>query len=193
MRHARLAVTAGSLAAVLALGLPVLSKVVDGDTPSADRPRPTASAGDATVTSQAQAALRRLRKAGMPVERVTDYTRHEQDPDRLLGRAGGYRSKAAFEDSRVDGGAVASNDPGSVGLGGVVEVFDSAAAARSRAMSLRQDAYGVPSRAEYHYLAGPVLLRISSYLQRDEADEYGAAVGAVRLPDPSPTPDLRPA
>ncbi|WP_410540496.1 hypothetical protein [Streptomyces sp. KL2] len=142
-------------------------------------------------TPEAEEVLRTLRQAGLPIENARPYIRHEADPDGLLGRASGYRSKVVFEDARVDGGQVADNDPGSVALGGAIEVYSDAEAARKRAEQLRRDAYGIPSRTERHYLGGKVLLRISPYLAEERADRYGAALGAAELPPPSPPSVLR--
>ncbi|MGW0737173.1 hypothetical protein [Streptomyces sp. NPDC002851] len=142
--------------------------------------RAAASPAPAPVTSEAAGIWRRLEQAGLPVENVTLHSR-ASDPDGLLGRPGGYRSKAAFEDRRIDGGAVAAADTGSVHLGGVIEVFDDAESARLRAEQL-QAAVDVPAPAEHGYLCGPVLLRLPPYLSPEAADAYGAAIGATAVP-----------
>ncbi|WP_431780493.1 hypothetical protein [Streptomyces chumphonensis] len=142
------------------------------------------------VTAEAEAALRRLKRAGLPVEGYRSLTRGS-DPDRLLGRADGYRSKLTFEDRRVNGGLVVDNDPGSVALGGVIEVFPDAASARARAEQLQRDALGIPPRAERGYLSGRVLLRLSPYLAEAQALEYRRALGAEPVPPASPPQDLR--
>ncbi|WP_219091972.1 hypothetical protein [Streptomyces sp. JJ38] len=142
------------------------------------------------VTSEAEAALGRLRQAGLPVESVRVVTR-SGDPDRLLGYADGYRSKLSFEDRRVNGGLVVDNDPGSVSLGGVIEVFPDAVAARERAEQLQRDARGIPPKAERGFLAGRVLLRLSPYLADAQALEYGRALGARPVPTLAPPQNLR--
>ncbi|MCX2967888.1 MULTISPECIES: hypothetical protein [Streptomyces] len=142
------------------------------------------------VTAEAEEALHRLERAGLPVEHVRTVT-PRSDPDRLLGHADGYRSKLSFEDRRVNGGLVLGNDPGSVALGGVIEVFADAASARRRAHQLQRDALGVPSRAERGYLAGRVLLRLSPYLAEPQAAEYSRALKAAPVPGAVPTPLVR--
>lgn len=142
------------------------------------------------VTREAHEVLSLIQEAGLPIERPTLLTR-ESDPDHLLGQADGYRSKASFEDGRVDGGLVVDNAPGSVALGGVIEVFESAAAAKKRATQLQRDADGIPTRSERGYLIRGVLLRLSPYLDEQQAEQYRRALGASPAPTPSPSADVR--
>jgi hypothetical protein len=121
---------------------------------------------------------RDLTGSGVPVRVSVRYT-VESDPDGLLGRPGGYVSKLAFTDTRVNGGVVADGDPGSVSLGGVIEVFANGAQARGRALRLQQEAVGIPTRAEYDVLAGRVLIRLSRYLPPRAAAQYQTVVHGV--------------
>ncbi|WP_461030844.1 hypothetical protein [Streptomyces sparsus] len=153
-------------------------------------PRSHAAEGTVAITAEAQSQLRRLQTAGLPVEHTATVT-PSTDPDHLLGRPDGYRSKVSFEDNRVDGGLVTDNDPGSVALGGVIEVYADPATARKRAQRLQQEALGIPARAERGYLSGRVLLRLSPYLDEAHAEKYRKALGARPVPAASPAPDVR--
>lgn len=142
------------------------------------------------VTQEARDVLERIEAAGLPVERPKTHSR-ETDPDHLLGEPDGYRSKLSFEDGRVDGGLVVDNDPGSVALGGVIEVFGNARDARARAIQLQRNAEGIPTRSERAYVLRGVLLRLSPYLDERQAEQYRRALGASPAPTASPTPDIR--
>ena len=142
------------------------------------------------VTQEARQVLALIQEAGLPIERPAVLSR-DSDPDHLLGEADGYHSKASFEDGRVDGGLVVDNDPGSVALGGVIEVFQSAAAAKERATQLQRDADGIPTRSERGYLVRGVLLRLSPYLDEQQAEQYRRVLGAKPAPTPSPSTDVR--
>lgn len=130
--------------------------------------------------AQAEAVARDLTGGGVPVRVSVRYT-VESDPDGLLGRPGGYLSKLAFTDNRVNGGVVADGDLGSVSLGGVIEVFANSAQARGRALRLQQAAVGIPTRGEYDVLAGRVLIRLSRYLPPPVAAQYQAVVHGVDI------------
>lgn len=98
----------------------------------------------------------------------------DTDPNQRLGRPGGYTSKASFTDDRVDAADAQTTDLGSVDLGGGVEVFGSADAARERGVSIQEIQAGTGFLArEYQFVSGGVLLRIAAGLTPDEAATYG--------------------
>lgn len=180
--------TVASAVALAVIGVAAAFGVVSAD----DRhhgPGPNGSASR-QVTQEARKVLALIQDAGLPIERPTVLTR-DTDPDHLLGETDGYHSKASFEDGRVDGGLVADNDPGSVALGGVIEVFESASAAKERAAQLQRDADGIPTRSERGYLVRGVLLRLSPYLDEQQAEQYRRAIGARRAPTAAPSADVR--
>jgi hypothetical protein len=187
-RRGRMTVIAcGTVLTVVGAAATLDAVLTDGAAgPDSGHSAPTGSA----VTTEAEDVLGRLERAGLPVERPTVFT-SETDPDHLLGHADGYRSKAAFEDNRVDGGLVADNDPGSVAMGGLIEVFGDTRAARRRAEQLQREALGIPTRAERGYVVRGVLLRLSPYLKAGQAEEYRRVLGARAIPTPSPSPDIR--
>lgn len=99
------------------------------------------------------------------------------DPNHLLGRPNGYRSKAAWVDSRVNKDDAMGSDPGDIELGGSVEVFPSADAADSRrgyiqALQKGSSLFG----SEYDYIRGAALVRVSGLLTPGQAKEYQAAL-----------------
>ena len=100
------------------------------------------------------------------------------DPDHLLGRSGGYRSKAAFTDSRIQPGEVAGTGASPVDLGGVIETYATAGQARARAAHLQATLSGLDA-AEYHYYAGASLIRVSRILTPVQAADYQQAAEAL--------------
>lgn len=104
----------------------------------------------------------------------------DTDPNQKLGRPGGYTSKAAFTDSRVDAADAQDTDPGAVDLGGGVEVFGSPDAARARGETIQQAQAGTGFLArEYQFVSGGVLLRLAAGLTPDEAATFGPALAGV--------------
>lgn len=100
------------------------------------------------------------------------------DPDHLLGKRGGYRSKVAFTDSRIQPGEVAASGASAVDLGGVVETFATASEAQARAAHLEATLQGLDG-AEYHYYAGTSLIRASRVLTPSQASDYQQAASAL--------------
>ena len=90
--------------------------------------------------------------------------------DRRLGRPGGYTSKAAFTDTRVDPAQARGSE--SIDRGGGVEVFATAQAAQQRGQYVQRVAQAVPLLGSgYVYAAGPVLLRLTGVLIPPQAEE----------------------
>ncbi|MGW4026725.1 hypothetical protein ACWEEL_36070, partial [Streptomyces sp. NPDC005009] len=141
--------------------------------------------GVATVTDEAETVFRLVEEAGLPVENAVLHAHRDEDPDGLLGAPDGYRSKPTFEDRRIDGGTVAVPDPGSVHLGGAIEVFPGADTARTHAERLRTSASRPPAHAEHAYLKGRVPLRLSPYLTESAADAYAAALDTTEIVRPA--------
>lgn len=104
----------------------------------------------------------------------------ETDPDHLLGRAGGYLSKAAFLDSRIDPATTTGSD-GGIQRGGLVEVFAHDQDAAQRMEYLKE--LGPPYGEEYNYVSGPVLLRVANALTPWQASEYATALTEIGTRD----------
>lgn len=144
---------------VAALGL-MLAACGGGDAPAAS---PTA---DDVVAA--------LKSTGLPIGDTLAYTA-ETDPNDLLGRPGGYASKTAFHDTRID------NPTGEfdVDYGGDVEVFDEVEAAEARAEYIEGIVKALPIVTQYVYQQGPVVLRVSAALTPEQAAEYEAALSEI--------------
>ncbi|MFI2634339.1 hypothetical protein ACH5A2_28755 [Streptomyces collinus] len=184
LRHLRTAAVLGSAGMLVSIVLSAL--------PQERIPLPFSAghhqdrhAGTATVTDEAETVFRLVEGAGLPAENAILYTHPDEDPDGLLGAQDGYRSKVTFEDRRIDGGAVAAPDPGSVHLGGAIEVFPGADAARTRVEHLQTSAPRSPAHAEHAYLKGRILLRLSPYLTESAADAYAAPLDATEVVRPA--------
>ncbi|MFJ8188889.1 hypothetical protein ACIQ8D_03665 [Streptomyces sp. NPDC096094] len=103
----------------------------------------------------------------------------DNDPNHLLGRPNQYTSKVTFTDSRIKVDDVADAEPGSIGLGGAIEVFATAADAQARADYIQNVTKGMPMLAEYDFVSGTVLIRVSHYLTPTQAADYKAAAAAL--------------
>jgi hypothetical protein len=126
----------------------------------------------ASAPPTALTVARELKAEGLPIGRIVVYTR-TTDPNQLLGRPSFYTSKVLFYDTRIR----ASERRGGISVGGSVEVFGSKVDAVSRYGFL--SANSGPLFAEYHYLEGLVLLRISSVLTPAQAASYDTALKHV--------------
>jgi hypothetical protein len=137
-------------------------------TPAAKTPAPSTpgTTAAAAVTTAAPASkldaagiVARLKAASLPIGTVTVYTA-ATDPNHLLGRPGGYLSKAGFADTRINPKDAKDDRRGAVDLGGDIEVFADAAGANARADYIRKAMAAMPMLGtQYEYVSGPVLLR----------------------------------
>ncbi len=166
---AAVAAVAGVVLAGCDLGRPAVPGASHG--PSA----PAVSSPAAPVTSEGDAAriLARVQSAGVGVTAgiVQD---EDTDPNRLLGRPGGYVGRASFD---LPGGATDAR-PGDVDRGGVIEVFPTVDAASRRARYIAGVVAAAPELAgEYDTQHGRVLLRIT----RSVGPGVAAVVAAVAV------------
>jgi hypothetical protein len=163
------------LALAAAMGL-LLSACGGGqgasDTSAAQAPQTTAQAPASAPTRKAAPALTASQLASaLDAGKVRTWTA-EDDPNKLLGRPGGYTSAATVVDKRVD-----CDDPKEPGAscGATVEVFASAAAAKARSDYIQAILSGGGAfGTEYHTLAGPALLRVTGELTPAQASKYAA-------------------
>ncbi|MFF0836706.1 MULTISPECIES: hypothetical protein [unclassified Streptomyces] len=98
------------------------------------------------------------------------------DPNHLLGRPGQYSSKITFDDTRIPADEVSGTDKGDVERGGAIEAFATAADARSRAKYIATVTKSMPALAEYDFVHGTILVRVSRYLTPAQAAAYKATV-----------------
>jgi len=113
--------------------------------------------------------------AAVPQAKLSGTVTAANDPDHLLGRPGQYTSKVTFTDSRIKAADVVDPSKGSVDLGGEVEVFGDAAGAKARAKYIQAVTKSLPALAEYDYVHGAVLVRVSHYLTPAQAAGYKSA------------------
>ncbi|MED7926138.1 hypothetical protein SMD20_17920 [Nonomuraea sp. LP-02] len=135
-----------------------------------------AACASSTTDKDAAAIVTALAEQGLPVKLSVAYD-ESTDPNHLLGRPNGYTSKAAFTDSRIDASQVAG-DKGDVGLGGGVEVFDDAGTAEKRAEYIKAVATA-PMLAEYTYIAGNVVVRVSKHITPTDAKAFEDALAKI--------------
>lgn len=103
----------------------------------------------------------------------------DTDPNHIMGRPGGYVSKASFTDQRIDPEGAGNAKKGSVRLGGSVEVFTDKRGAQRRKDYIHALSKGFTDIAEYDYVAGPVLVRVTKALTPSQAREYQEALGEI--------------
>lgn len=129
-----------------------------------------ASASARPVT--AVSVLKALQAHRMPIDRYVAYTA-SSDPNHLLGRPGQYVSKVNFHDKRLKFDKTYDTRGG-----GSVETFANHADAARRFKYVQ--GFGKTSLfAEYDYLNGTVLLRLSNVLTPKQAAAYKKALLAV--------------
>ena len=142
------------LATLLLIGLLV---GCGGKTPAAStapEPAVTRTAGDIATS--------------MGLGKVTVWTA-ETDPNKLLGRTGGYTSAATIVDKSIPCTEVAT------ACGATVEVYPTADQALTRSEYIQSIlGNGGVFGTEYHYFAGTALLRVTGELTPDQAKAYAA-------------------
>jgi len=118
-----------------------------------------------------------LKMKGLHIGEMFSYT-PDNDLNHLLGRPGQYTGKAEFKDTRISGtetGAAIS-----VSDGGSVEVFATTGDAQHRFAYLQAlSTSGNALFAEYEYLDGVAILRVSSQFTPTQAKAYETAFKAI--------------
>ncbi|MFE6844995.1 hypothetical protein [Streptomyces sp. NPDC057686] len=174
----RAAITAA--AAVTAILLPGCSSATspppkaapNGQTVQA-APAPSKAGVDA---SSAFAAI----SATVPSAKLGTTITAENDPNHMLGRPNGYTSKITFTDTRIPTEQTEGRKADDLELGGSIEVFPTAAEAKARADYIQAAGKTMPALAEYDYLHGATLVRVSRLLTPAQAADYEKA--ATKLP-----------
>lgn len=112
-------------------------------------------------------------KAKIPqITKVTTVT-EETDVNNMIGRPGQYTSAAWITDNR--------GKPGETGVdgGAVVETFETAEDMNARAKYIADVSKGIGILAEYHYMTGTSLVRVSGKLTPTQSKAYKDAVAAL--------------
>ncbi|MER8011798.1 hypothetical protein [Streptomyces sp. NPDC094149] len=147
----------------------------NGSSPGAENKSSAAASKQTAVTARtARTAMTQI-AAKVPTAKQSWTVTASNDPNHLLGRPSQYTSKVTFTDSRVNKADVADSSKGSVDLGGAIEVFASPADATARAKYIQTVAKSMSALAEYDYVHGSVLVRVSHYLTPAQAAEYKTA------------------
>jgi hypothetical protein len=143
-------------------------------TPIPTSPTPTPT----LVPKTAGLLLQGLKSQHMPIGESFTYTA-DNDVNKLLGRPGQYIGKVNFKDTRITdatntGAAISVRD------GGSIETFtnDDLAAKRFKYIQAISQS-GAALFAEYEYLEGSTILRISSELTPTQAKAYESALKTV--------------
>ena len=141
-------------------------------------PIPTATSKLAYSGQSALQILAGLQAKGLPIGTSFHYSA-SNDLNRLLGRPSQYTGKVNFKDTRI-GTSTNQGAEISVSDGGSIEVFSSAGYALNRFTSLQAlSKSGRAIFAEYEYLDGTVVLRISSQITPTQASAYQVALKAL--------------
>lgn len=161
-----------TITALVAASLLALTACGGSDDASSSGTKAASSASDSKpATLDAEQAVKALADAISNTQAATVYTA-ATDPNKLLGRPGGYTSKADFTDNRAK-----PKLDDEVQNGGSVEVFEDLAAAEDRAKFIADTLKAAKIfGTEYHYINGGILLRVSGALTPDQAAEYEAAL-----------------
>jgi hypothetical protein len=134
----------------------------------------TSSSGELTAEQVTQMLAEKI-----PSVSLTKTFTAQDDPNKLLGRPNQYTSKTAFADSRVSKEGL-PDDVTQVDHGGGVEVFPDESAANARKEFIQTAGKSLGGLiAEYDYVKGGVLVRVSSKLTPEQAQEYEAALKAI--------------
>ncbi len=107
-------------------------------------------------TVDAPTAAADLATAGVVADVAT--TTAQDDPNQLLGRPGGYTSRATFT---IPGVEPADPAPAACDRGGCIEQWPDEAAAQERADYITQIGKALPGAVEYSYVRDGLLLRVA--------------------------------
>jgi len=146
-----------------------------GSSSTGSKPKSTESKQAAVTASSAMTQI----ATKIPTAKQSGVVTAENDPNHLLGRPGQYTSKVTFTDSRIKAAEVTDSSKGSVDLGGAVEVFASPADAAARAKYIEAVSKSMSALAEYDYVHGTVLVRVSHYLTPAQAAGYKSAAASL--------------
>jgi hypothetical protein len=155
-----------SLVLIAALPLALVGCGGGGGSQSAGGGSRTESSPGTSQPKTALAVLKSLKRAGLPIDGYENYTA-ETDDNHLLGRPGQYVSKANFHDKRLEKWPDFDSNGG-----GTIETFASSEDAQNRYDYVHAITTSSSLFAEYEYLNGLVLLRLSHDLTPKQAQAY---------------------
>lgn len=145
------------------------------DSTAASKTAPSEGMSDAKPALAAEQVSDELAKVIPSFKTFRVYTERD-DPNKLMGRPGGYKSKIAFYDMRIAKGDLQGLEDDDIRRGGSVEVFDTEKAAKTRHEYVKAIAESSNMFAEYDYLRGTMVVRVSREITPGQAAEYEAAL-----------------
>jgi hypothetical protein len=138
----------------------------------ASRAAPTTTTVSGPMTATAVAT--KMISSGVPATIGFTYTA-ENDPNKLLGRQGGYESKVSLQDNRLPKVEdFLSESASSIDGGGSIECYAASGGARARYQQL-QGYSGTVLGDGYDYVSGPCVLRLSKDMTPTQANQYQQA------------------
>ena len=141
-------------------------------TPPTTSPSSTVPGSDATTVANAMIA------SGVPATIAFTYTA-ENDPNKLLGRQGGYTSKVSLQDSRLPKVTdFLSESASSTDGGAAIECYPDSSGAQDRYQELKGFQGGILGDG-YDYVSGSCVLRLSKDLTPTQASQYQKAFEAA--------------
>ena len=156
-----------------------------GSSSSSDKAADASSTGPVTgiktitgTKPTAATAWAAIHKA-VPASRFTLTVTEANDGNHLLGRPHQYTSAMKFSDSRVKASDVEGDEKDDVTRGGGIEVFANHSHAQARADYIQAIVKASPMFAEYDYVSGNVVIRVSHYLSPTQAAEYKTAASKL--------------
>lgn len=174
MRHHTATAAVGLL---LAAALTACGGGSSSNKPAADVSSTGPVTGIKTITGSkptAATAWTTIHKA-VPSSKFTLTVTEANDGNHLLGRPHQYTSAMKFSDSRVKASDVAGDEKDDVSRGGGIEVFANHGDAQARADYIQAIVKASPIFAEYDYVSGNVVIRVSHYLTPAQAAGYKTA------------------
>lgn len=174
--------------AIAATGLLIAATLTacSGSSGSSDKPAVDASStgpvtGIKTITGSKPTAATAWTAihAAVPSSKFTLTVTEANDGNHLLGRPHQYTSAMKFSDSRVKASDVEGSEKDDVSRGGGIEVFANHADAQARADYIQAIVKASPIFAEYDYVAGNVVVRVSHYLSPTQAAGYKTAANKL--------------
>ena len=176
MRHSIAIVTAAAITALTLAGCSNTSNSGSSSGTSSSAPAKANAAAATPLT--ASTAFTKLTTT-VPTAKLSGTVTAANDPNHLLGRPGQYTSKTTFTDTRIKAADVTDSTKGSVDLGGAIEVFTDPATAEARAKYIAAVTKSMSALAEYDYVHGSVLVRVSHYLTPAQAAGYKSAAASL--------------
>lgn len=171
--------TTAATTAILAVTLAACSS--GSSTSNTDSGNKGSSASGAAVASKPLTASTAFTKLAGTVAsaKLSGTVTADNDPNHLLGRPNQYTSKVTFTDSRINASDVSGSAQGDVNRGGAIEAFANAADATARAKYIQAVTKTMPALAEYDYVHGAILVRVSHYLTPAQAQQYKTAADGM--------------